>query len=184
MGVNTGVVAAGDSWYAVTESSKLSQGDFLDNCPVVLPPDAKILTEKPKTVDIQIASFDVVILTQSCDLDYEKVNTVIVCPHLSLEEITKAEPQFDKAKVREECRRGYLPGYHMLAESKQAGFERGVGIADFHSVFALPLDFLKDFVALKPRRLQLVPPYIEHLSQAFAHFYMRVALPQDIPAFK
>jgi hypothetical protein len=30
-------------------------------------------------------------------------------------------------------------------------------------------------------RLRLLPPYREHLSQAFARYFMRVGLPQDIP---
>jgi hypothetical protein len=29
----------------------------------------------------------------------------------------------------------------------------------------------------------LLPPYREHLSQAFARFFMRVGLPVDIPPF-
>jgi hypothetical protein len=33
------------------------------------------------------------------------------------------------------------------------------------------------------RRLRLLPPYREHLSQAFARFFMRVGLPVDIPPF-
>ena len=32
--------------------------------------------------------------------------------------------------------------------------------------------------------LRLLPPYGEHLSQAFARFFMRVGLPVDIPPFK
>jgi hypothetical protein len=149
-----------------------------------MPPDAKALADKPKTIDVQVSVYDVVVLTQSCDLDYDKVNNVIVCPHHSLKEFAKSEEHFSRARTLEECRRGYLPGYHMLAASTHPGFERPIHIADFHTVFALPLEFLKGFVALRPKRLQLLPPYIEDLSQAFARFYMRVALPHDIPTFK
>jgi hypothetical protein len=28
-----------------------------------------------------------------------------------------------------------------------------------------------------------MPPYREHLSQAFARYFMRVGLPSDIPSF-
>ena len=33
------------------------------------------------------------------------------------------------------------------------------------------------------RRLRLLPPYREHLSQSFARFFMRVGLPIDTPSF-
>jgi hypothetical protein len=33
------------------------------------------------------------------------------------------------------------------------------------------------------KRLRLLPPYREHLSQSFARFFMRVGLPIDIPPF-
>ena len=33
-------------------------------------------------------------------------------------------------------------------------------------------------------RWRLMSPYLEHLSQAFARFFMRVGLPSSIPEFK
>jgi NADPH:quinone reductase-like Zn-dependent oxidoreductase len=54
-------------------------------------------------------------------------------------------------------------------------------VVDFHEVFSLPLDFLTAWVQAKGEpRLRLRPPYREHLSQAFARFFMRVGLPDDI----
>jgi hypothetical protein len=34
------------------------------------------------------------------------------------------------------------------------------------------------------KRLRLLPPYREHLSQAFARFFMRIGLPVHIDLFK
>jgi hypothetical protein len=54
-------------------------------------------------------------------------------------------------------------------------------IVDFHEVFSIPLDFLQAWIRSKnTNRLRLLPPYREHLSQAFARFFMRVGLPNDI----
>jgi len=50
-------------------------------------------------------------------------------------------------------------------------------------VFSLPVRFVRKKAA-DGRRLRLLPPYREHLSQAFARFFMRVGLPVDIPAFR
>jgi hypothetical protein len=48
----------------------------------------------------------------------------------------------------------------------------------------LPFPFLSSLAAANGKRLRLLPPYREHLSQAFARFFMRVGLPTDIPKFK
>ena len=54
-------------------------------------------------------------------------------------------------------------------------------VVDFHEVFSLPVHFLELWLSRGGnRRLRLLPPYREHLSQAFARFFMRVGLPVDI----
>ena len=49
--------------------------------------------------------------------------------------------------------------------------------------YSLPLTFVRSRAARTGERLRLLPPYREHLSQAFARYFIRVGLPQDIPAF-
>ena len=54
-------------------------------------------------------------------------------------------------------------------------------IVDFHSVHTVPRTFLGTLVAERgAKRLRLLPPYREHLSQSFARFFMRVGLPTPI----
>ena len=43
----------------------------------------------------------------------------------------------------------------------------------------LPKIFVEKVAAAQNPRLRLKAPYREHLSQAFARFYMRVALPRE-----
>ena len=74
-------------------------------------------------------------------------------------------------------------GWH-LPECLIGGVEPGVRVVDFCSVFTLPLVFLREQARSSAKRLRLLPPYREHLSQAFARFFMRVGLPVDIPAFR
>jgi hypothetical protein len=42
---------------------------------------------------------------------------------------------------------------------------------------------VREFANAAGHRLRLLPPYREHLSQAFARLFMRVGLPADIPPF-
>jgi hypothetical protein len=51
---------------------------------------------------------------------------------------------------------------------------------DFKNVYGIHFDFLLDLIRQPSPRIRLLPPYREHLSQAFARYFMRVGLPLDI----
>ena len=53
----------------------------------------------------------------------------------------------------------------------------------FKRIYTTPKETLEDFVEKVGNRIRLLPPYREHLSQAFARYFMRVGLPEDIPRF-
>lgn len=54
-------------------------------------------------------------------------------------------------------------------------------IVDFHGVYTAPREFLESWNRRRAQpRLRLLSPYREHLSQAFARFFMRVGLPVAI----
>jgi len=54
-------------------------------------------------------------------------------------------------------------------------------IVDFHYVYTVPRAFLDDLIAERgAKRLTLLPPYREHLSQSFARYFMRVGLPENV----
>jgi hypothetical protein len=174
-------------WYEIVSGSELQQGDFLDDCPIIVPPEKFVVPEgtgRVENVKVNVQTYDVLIMSQSCDLVQEKIDLVLVCPHWSLSEIEQANQFFRSDRGKEEIRRGNVPGYHMLASCELEGFEKEVRVVDFRAVFSLPMDFVKDFASRKGRRVRLLPPYREHLSQAFARFFMRVGLPVNIPAFR
>ena len=53
--------------------------------------------------------------------------------------------------------------------------------SNVREVFTLPRQVLETLLVARNRdRPQLLPPYREHLSQAFARFFMRVGLPAPI----
>ena len=87
-------------------------------------------------------------------------------------------------KGREDARRGNLPSYHMLAPSALTGHECECRVVDFRQLFSLPLAFTRTRVGSIEVRLRLLPPFREHLAQAFARYFMRIGLPLDIPPFR
>jgi hypothetical protein len=122
-------------------------------------------------------------MSQSCDLQHDKLDLVLVCPHCSLEKFGKANPFFAGVDGKEALRKGNAHGFHMLAACDLDGWVRDIQVVDFRTVFSVPIQFMRGLATRTDRRLQLLPPYREHLSQAFARFFMRVGLPLDIPKF-
>jgi len=166
-------------WFTVVDSDvNLLQGDFIKECPVVIPP-----IELSGEVEITIEQYDVTIMSQSCDLEQDKLDLVLVCPIWPLPVFEEKDSYYKSKEAKESLRRGYLPGYHLLNRCDLSGFEMDYLVVDFRNVYGVPFDFLKDFVKKRGKRLRLLPPYREHLSQAFARFFMRVGLPSDIPSF-
>jgi hypothetical protein len=167
-------------WYeVVSEEDELMQGDFIMDCPVVIPP-----SEISDDIKVRIINYDVVIMSQSCDLVQRKLDLVLVCPVWPLNEFEKKSDFFKSKEGKEALRRGNVPGYHLLNKCEIDGFQTDYLVVDFRNVYSVPFDFIVELAKRRGKRLRLLPPYREHLSQAFARFFMRVGLPVDIPPFK
>lgn len=135
---------------------------------------------------------DAVVMTQGCDLENRKVENVIICPHRSLsqykedwEQAMRDASQNPNAKawrrVCEDIKNGYIWNLAMLNEGEIGELRLTHRIVDFHDVYTLPRTFLESLLQSREQsRLRLLPPYREHLSQAFARLFMLVGLPTGI----
>jgi len=173
------------SWYTKTNTEKgLNQGDIILDCPIIIPPNNPDYTS---WTDIEIELFDVIILSQSCDLQHGKIKLVLVAPIFSLDNFILANPHFSDVKLQEAMRMGNLPGYHLLDfypfETREDLKDKYL-VIDFKSVSSVSFEFLNSFVLEKPEYIRVSSPYVEHLSQSYARFVMRVGLPSTIPRFK
>jgi len=104
---------------------------------------------------------------------------VLVCPVWPYTELAAKDNFLKGDDGRRDLSRGYLPGYHLLNVCEIGGAEMEHRVVDFRNVYGIGLEALKRIVLEKGSRLRLLPPYREHLSQAFARFFMRVGLPID-----
>ncbi|WP_395076491.1 hypothetical protein [Flavobacterium sp.] len=169
-------------WYCLIENSDdLMQGDLILECPIVIPP-INILENQELEIEIQLINS--IILSQSCDLTNGNIDIVLVCPYFELNSFLNSLPNNQasttkaKNKIIDNLKKGFLPGYHFLNK-----FEDGLEdylVVDFRNVYGININSLKAKVLKTEKRLRLNPPYREHLSQAFARYFMRVGLPQDI----
>jgi len=168
-------------WYcAVDVEEPLEQGDFIDACPVLVP----LADINDVKIKADVIEYDVIILSQSCDLYNKKIDLVLVCPYYSLVEAETKYTFLKSAKMRNALRKGHIVAHHLLNECIIDGFQKGYIVVDFRDVYGIPYEFLIGLSKKHKKRLRLLPPYKEHLSQAFARFFMRVGLPIDIPEFK
>ena len=170
-------------WYETIEGGSLFQGDLLHDFEVLIP-EASAESDK---VPAQYRKFDVVIMTQTCDIVQGKVESLLLCPCWDLWEfidVAKKKGVNWGKEQREALRRGNLPGYYLCNEANQDGLDLGLTIVDFHEVYTAPTKLVREFALGSGKRLRLLPPYREHLAQAFARFFMRVGLPVDIPPEK
>lgn len=167
-------------WYEIVDGEGLEQGDILKACPILLPAYVDDDSGIALAREHAFQRFDIVILTQSCDLVNDKLSEVIVCPHWDLSGIGKVVSTLASKNTQAEILKGRRARYTMLGSCELKGAEMDVRIVDLGNIHTLPKEALVKLAAVQSPRLRLRSPYREHLSQAFARFFMRVGLPQNI----
>ena len=173
-------------WFESAHGSDLQQGDLLTGCPILRP--AFSATAGNTTVQVNVSHAAGIILTQSCDLAMRAdgqchSKEVLFCPVYSRGELAN-HPVFGRRAAWEEARKGRMPSYHVLNRCEVTDRERDFMLVDFSQVFTVDVAVIRELARRQERRLRLLPPYREHLAQAFARFFMRVGLPVDIPPFR
>jgi hypothetical protein len=198
-----------DAWYEVVEAStRLTQGDIIFDCPIstwaeeakvngASAASAEVPEATPQTEVLkkrhEIIAEDVIVMTQACDLEHGKVSDVVVCPHYALsyfrEHIWKPDQERKQQKTNSETWQkhfkgmadGHLWNLCVVNSSAIEGHAMEHRVVDFHAIYTVPRDFLESLLKERQKpRLRLLPPYREHLSQAFARFFMRVGLPAPL----
>lgn len=170
-------------WTPIVNSNKLAQGDWLTGCfiPVFAPEFGCNRDGKP--YDVPVKEANLIITTQSCDLENNKVELVALCPIYTVTEFRDSNPSFNNQKL-EEVRKGRIAGLHLLASPVSPENNQSALIVDFGQIFSLPVGYLTKRAEELGSRWRLESPFLEHFSQAFARYFMRVGLPSSIPPFK
>ncbi|MEJ7591279.1 MAG: hypothetical protein WKF77_07005 [Planctomycetaceae bacterium] len=170
-------------WWQSVNGRPLAQGDLLPKCllPVFAAPQA---TDDPEDAqDIDVLTQRLIVGTQSCDLENEKVKFVALCPVHTLDEFAVQNPHFQKLKNWESVRKGQVQALHMMACPDFPETNTRSVVVDFGHIVSLPIDYLEHHAASLGNRWRLDSPFLEHHSQAFARFFMRVGLPSGIAQF-
>lgn len=199
-------------WYKIRSSQdKISQGDIILGLVVPAP---QFDSESPSLMKTAYKRKNVIIMTQACDLEQEKVNFVKVCELVPLSRFIENElilnvlqarkqgiedlANIDKSpinidyskkkksieKLLKKLRSGGFLDLYLLNEEKQIG-KMDAFVVNLRQEYILPYKSLNNFIEKNSlNRLSLQPPYREHLNQAYVNLYSRIGLPQDIDVEK
>jgi hypothetical protein len=97
-----------DTWWQTTSGPQLAQGDLLRDChlPVFVDPTPDVEQE------IDLVVQNLIVVTQSCDLENGKVQFAALCPIHTLDEFAEENPHFKTVKNWEMVRRGQKHSLH------------------------------------------------------------------------
>ena len=175
-----------ESFWQIAAEGELKQGDFIPQCFVpVLPEDFANQAAETKTVTTR--EYDLIIVTQSCDLMHGKSMLVALCPVWSVADFEDAQASQSKSKWTSfwnNVRKGRVPYLHLLTSPTEPSDNRNVLVVDFREIYSLPFSYLIRRTEEMGDGWHLRSPFLEHFSQAFERFFMRVGLPSSVPEFR
>jgi hypothetical protein len=159
--------------WAEIRGSDLAQGDLVTGVLVPL-----VGSEFPQDRAANVEQLDVIIATQTCDLANAKINSVVVVRTMPITEFEEDNPSYKQRKNWNSVAQGRNVTLHLLPPLDNSSSQDGAWVVDFREVYSLPVSYLRAHAAELVSRRRLCSPYLEHFSQSFGHFFMRVALPE------
>jgi len=163
-------------WYHTITTSELMQCDLLPDLSIPVPvgTPADLAGSDHPTIDI--ISGDFIVLSQSCDLVQGKTDWVTVAQYERWDVVSAGMGTSKRRGLQKQVRRGSVPHWALLNQHEDL---LSWSIVDFRRLFTLPRGYLEAHAASIGQRLRMDAPYREDLAQAFARYFMRVALPDD-----
>jgi hypothetical protein len=170
-----------EPWWEKSSGSQIAQGDIVRECLVpIVPPN---YGEQLGAISVPCQIYDCIVVTQSCDLQNNKAPLIALCAIYSIQDSQDTFSMRTK-KDWNAILKGKHEGLFMLASTSNPQDNSTCYVANFRQLFSLPQEYVRTHISKQSERYRLKPPYLEHFSQAFAKFFMRVGLPTPIPEFK
>lgn len=168
-------------WYEVTRGESLEQGDLF---PDVRAPRVLVDPSADGGYRILVGTGNYVVLSQTCDLENDKVREVLLASVLTYQEMAHEVGAAARSTAfREALIKGADFAYFLLHRfDGPPNLEWSV--VNFHQLRLIDTQFCRNYAYSLGPRLRLVSPYKENLAQSFGRYMMRVALPQTAHSFK
>ncbi len=150
----------------------LSQGDILDDCPILVwEQSAADAGPEPASTHVRA-----LVLTQACDLAQAKATRVLIAVVHRVSFLV-GRGILQANMIRDQIRTHRVYGWYFLP----AGKELEESIVDLRDLHTIPRALLESFVQQGKRVARIGTPYREHLAQHFSSTYARIGLPQPYP---
>src|SRR5215213_6384475 len=140
-------------WYAIVNDDTIEQGDLLFNLPVYFPRYPEGIAFDPEDIGERelpriasdIGIYDVIVLSQSCDLVAEQNAplSVIVCPIFTIDAGKQYYKSLLNAGGLNNVIKGREPGLHMLNECTLPSFPLPFHVLFFHQVLTVPVSYVR-----------------------------------------
>jgi hypothetical protein len=168
-------------WYEVTQGDSLEQGDLL---PGLRAPRVLVDPSADGGFRILVGTGDYIVLSQTCDLENDKVREVLLASMLTYQEMAHEVGAAARGtSFREALIKGADFAYFLLHRfGGPPSLEWSV--VNFHQLRLVDIQFCRNYAQGLGPRLRLVSPYKENLAQSFGRYMMRVALPQTAHSFR
>ncbi len=160
---------------AVADGDPITQGDIIDDCPLLALSDPAGAF-KPD-VETEIVRARVIILSQACDLAQVGRGTKVLGAAISEARLLVEEGILKASTIRDNVRRHQTFGWYFLPAAAPP-LMLPESIVDLRELHTLNRTVLEQLAGSGKRACRLQTPYREHLAQHFAVTYMRIALPE------
>ena len=189
------------SWYKTAKKSdNLEQGDLIFDFPVFTwdegEVDESVVVFYYMEGKVIFRKLDLVVLTQSCDIEQGKVAYILLCPHYDIKDFrdlwTEQRNRENKSTSNtsfnhyiQSISKGRIHGNIILNYYNSYKLNFNYRIVVYSETFSVPIGICNNIISKRGiKRVKMRSPYKEHLSQSFARFIMRVGLPINIDESK
>jgi hypothetical protein len=160
--------------YEQPAAANLSQGDILDDCPILV----WKLSPPPLNLDFaaEVRIIRVVVMTQACDVAQDKTTRIVVAPVYEAAQLV-ANNILKAGIIRDQVRRGQVFGWYFLPAAP-VPINLTESIVDLRELHTIERRTLEHLVGAGKRVCRIQTPWREHLAQHFGATYTRIALPE------
>jgi hypothetical protein len=168
------------AWQKILQSDALNQGDLLRAIKIPTVEESFPATDANGTVVINVIESDIIVLSQSCDLELDKLPNVVVAQVFSIADFEAKNPGFQKSGKWKDVHRGRVEALHLVCCPEAPEEPKQTLVVDFRQIASLPVGYIRRVADNSGERWRLQPPYLEALSHAFGRFFSRVAVPDTV----
>lgn len=191
-------MASPPKWYSRYDSQAetlLAQGIILPDFSYINPKGIKTMVAPESSArKLPVLSNDVIILTQSCELQKASLKHVHLAPVLTLTELVNRSQgqfseEFTEADLFEELKTHRRHAKYLLNRCDMHSFkefEDEFLVVCLDLAFVVSPEYIKDYIAKSGQRyfLALNPPYREGMAQSYGRYFMRVGNPIDYDEYR